>query len=293
MEHGIVKVGTREIEETVRPPGTYEELKDAIAARYASLSGQLQRIASFVVENPDDSALETVSSIAGRVDVQPSSIVRFAKAMGYDGFTDMQQVFRSRLIAGTSSYRDRIRNLRAGGEEGESSVLAGFVEEGIEALHLLRSQVPLTALTEAARILARAETIYVLAQRRAFPVAFYLAYALNRLEKRCHLLDGVGGMVRQQANLATTRDCFIAVSFKPYSPAVIDIVTDRSENGVPIVAITDSPLSPLALEATIAFEVKDAARHGFRTLVAPMCLAQSLVVSLGHLLADNAGGQES
>ena len=273
-------------------PDTYEALKAAIAARYPTLSRQLQKIARFALDNPNELALETVTTIAGRAEVQPSSMIRFAQAMGYDGFSTMQQVFRSNLMASTPSYRERIQSLRKNRGarfEDPDTVIADFVEDGIAALELLRDHTSRERLAEAVETLATAEEIYLLAQARAFPVAFYLSYALSRLERRCHLLDGVGGLLRQQADLATPKDAVIAVSFHPYSPMVVDIVTERSERGVPIVAITDSPLSPLALEARVAFEIKDNQQRPFRSLVAPMCLAQTLVVSLGHHMAAKNG----
>ena len=273
-------------------PESFEALKAAIAERYPSLSRQLQKIARFVLENPDELALETVTTIAGRAEVQPSSMIRFAQAMGYDGFSTMQQVFRSNLMASTPSYRERIQSLRKNRGarfEDPDTVIADFVEDGIAALELLRDHTSRERLSQAVDTLAGAEDIYLLAQGRAFPVAFYLSYALSRLERRSYLLDGMGGRLRQQADLMTAKDAVIAVSFHPYSPMVVDIVTERSEKGVPIVAITDSPLSPMALEARVAFEIKDNQQRPFRSLVAPMCLAQSLVVSLGHRMAEKNG----
>jgi DNA-binding MurR/RpiR family transcriptional regulator len=38
--------------------------------------------------------LQTLAVIAGRCKVQPSTVVRFAKAFGYAGATDMQRLFR-------------------------------------------------------------------------------------------------------------------------------------------------------------------------------------------------------
>lgn len=273
-------------------PESFESLKAAIAERYPSLSRQLQQIARYALENPDELALETVTTIASRAEVQPSSMIRFAQAMGYDGFSTMQQVFRSNLMASTPSYRERIQSLRKNRGapfEDPDTAIADFVEDGIAALELLRDHTSRERLSEAVDTLAGAEEIYLLAQGRAFPVAFYLSYALSRLERRCYLLDGIGGLLRQQADLVTAKDAVIAVSFHPYSPMVVDIVTERSERGVPIVAITDSPLSPLALEARVAFEIKDNRQRPFRSLVAPMCLAQSLVVSLGHRMAEKNG----
>lgn len=283
---------------TDSPPDSYEALKAAITLRYPSLSRQLQKIARFVLDHPDELALETVTALAGRAEVQPSSLVRFAQALDYEGFSAMQQIFRGRLMAQTPSYRERISALRRSrrrrdGGPGEAAdagdlVVGQFAEEGIAALERLRDRTSRASVAAATELLAGAEEIYVLAQGRAFPVAFYLAYALGRLACRCRLLDGLGGLLAQEAALATPRDALIAISFQPYSPQVVDIVSERREAGVPVVAITDSALSPLAREARVAFEVRDRRARPFRSLVAPMCLAQGLVVALGNRLAEDA-----
>jgi DNA-binding MurR/RpiR family transcriptional regulator len=249
------------------------------------------------VHHPNEMALGTVASIAGRARVQPSSIVRFANALGYKGFSALQQVFRSRLVEGAGpSYRERIAAMRDAGANGRApsaatgDVLARFVGDGVAALEHLHESIREADLKRAVRLLARAENIYVVAQGRSFPVAFYLHYAIRRLDLRAHLIDGVGGTTRLQAGAATRRDALVAISFKDYSPDVVSLAEDMKERGLSVLAITDGPLSPLAANAAIAFELHEDETHTFRSLVAPMCLAQSLVVALGHQIAGNGAG---
>ena len=104
------------------------------------------------------------------------------------------------------------------------------------------------------------------------------------LERRAHLLDGVGGMLPQQVAMVRDCDVLVAASFPPFSPQVAGVFVDCHERGVPTISITDSPVSPLALEASVAFHIKQQEEGSFRSLVAPMCLAQSLVVALGYYL---------
>jgi DNA-binding MurR/RpiR family transcriptional regulator len=286
---------TREV--IVLTPTTFHELKDAIAENYPALSRQLQKIARFVLEYPEDMALETVAVIAKRAAVQPSSMIRFAQALGFDGFSDMQQVFRTVLVTRSGNYRDRIKTLRRQSEvdgADPGAVLADSVEESIHALQLLGEHTSTEDLNRAIELLADANDIYVLAERRAFPVAFYLTYALGRLDRCVHLLDGVGGMLSQQARNIKQNDAVIVVSFPPYSPAVVELLVEQSQRGVTTVSITDSAISPIAMEATVTFGIKQQEERAFRSLVAPMCLAQSLVVGLGHrLVARNHKGEKA
>lgn len=281
-------------EQTIDAPQTFNDLKAAVAENYPSLSRQLQDIARFVLEYPEEMALETVAAIAKRARVQPSSMVRFAQALGYDGFSDMQQIFRSLLLTRSDNYRDRIETLHrqsAGGDADPGAVLADSVDESIHALKLLGEHTTSGDLDRAIDLLVESENIYVMAERRAFPVAFYLTYAIGRLERTVHLLDGVGGMLSQQAGNIKLQDSLIVVSFPPYAPSVAELLAEQHQRGVKTISITDSAVSPVALEATVTFGIKQQEERAFRSLVAPMCLAQSLVVSLGHrLVANNSNG---
>ncbi len=96
-----------------------ENLRAEIVRRYDSLSPRLKQVAKYVLDNPNDMALQTLAVIAERCHVQPSTIVRFAKTFGYDGASDMQKLFRDEMLtqAPSPSYAERIRqfNDRAGG----------------------------------------------------------------------------------------------------------------------------------------------------------------------------------
>ena len=101
------------------------------------------------------------------------------------------------------------------------------------------------------------------------------------------LLDGLGGMLREQARAMRPDDVLVAVSFRNYSPEVIELAADAWRRGISVIVITDSAVSPLARSATIAFDLGDASDQPFRSLVEPLCLAQTLVVSVGHAMAGS------
>ncbi|HSC63231.1 MAG TPA: MurR/RpiR family transcriptional regulator [Caldimonas sp.] len=270
------------------PATTYEELKETIAAAYPRLSPQLQRLSRFALEKPHDLALGTVAAVAQANEVQPSSMIRFANALGFDGFSQMQQVFQSHLVERSAPYRERIRQMQRGGDGGDAGVLPRFVGEAIGELQRLEEHVDAERLAAAAKILASAPQVHVLAMRRAFPVACYLAYALNQLELQAHLLDGLGGMLGEVAHTIRAGDALLVASFRNYTRAVVETARACRARGVSVLAITDSALSPLKPTADVCFELGDDSTRPFRSLVAPMCLAQALVVSTGHHLAAGA-----
>ncbi|MFM9847923.1 MAG: MurR/RpiR family transcriptional regulator [Hyphomicrobiaceae bacterium] len=264
---------------------TYDALREAIAQRYPGLSDRLQLIAEFALEHPTDMALGTVAEVAVRAKVQPSAIVRFAHAMGYGGFTELQQVFRSRLLAGAApSYRERIDGLRRDGRFRESNspheLLSRFASEATISLENLQESVNQADLARAIGLMGKAHTNYVLGLGGSFPVAAHLTYVLRRLGRRAVLLDGLGNVLTDHVLTATRKDAMIAISFRPYNRETVQLVPEFVARGVPTIAVTDSLLSPIVTGANVAFEIPDMPEAALRTMVAPMCLVQALAVGL-------------
>jgi DNA-binding MurR/RpiR family transcriptional regulator len=264
---------------------TYEALRAEIARRHPRFSDRLKVIAEFALDHPTEIALGTVAEVAQRAKVQPSAIVRFARALGYGGFSEMQQVFRSRLVASIApSYRERIAGLRRVGRFRDSNtpraLLARFASEGMVSLESLQDAVREKDLARAIALLGAAHTIYVLGLGGSFPVAAHLTYVLRKLGRRVVLLDGLGSALGEQAVSASPQDALIAISFRTYNPDTARMFPDLIARGVPAVSITDSLLSPIVEGADVVFEIPDMPEAALRTMVAPMCLAQSLAVGL-------------
>ena len=276
----------------MRSVTTYEELKDLLARSYPDLSKQLQRIARFALEQPNEMALGTVATVAQATEVQPSAMIRFANALGYGGFSEMQQVFRSHLLERSDSYRERIERMRRKKTNGApAGLLHQLVNQSVAELGHLEEKVLQVHLEAAVKLIVAASRIHVLAQRRAFPIASYLAYALSQLELRTHLLDGAGGMLGESLRSIAPGDVLVVASFRNYSPEVVDAAAKARHLGASVIAITDGPLSPLAPSASVCLDLADDSDLPFRSLVAPLCLAQALVVSTGHHLAEQAAGK--
>jgi DNA-binding MurR/RpiR family transcriptional regulator len=265
-------------------PRDFAELKTRIAERAVTLPRRLTQVAQYALEFPDEIAFGTVASIAQSADVQPSALVRFAQTLGYQGFSDLQTVFRSRLRGQVENYQDRIAKLKqhGGSSTGPATVLSGFVEASHKSLNHLQEHTDLATLDEAVEKLAEADTIYLVGLRRSFPVATYLAYAFGQLSIRNRLIDATGGMALDAIKLSGTNDCLLAVSFTPYAPETIEIIKAATQGGTPIVAVTDSPLSPLATLANIWIEVQEANLEGFRSLTGTLTLAQTIAVAVAN-----------
>ena len=200
-------------------PKDYQALRALIAQRAEQLPKRLTQVAAYALENPDEVAFGTVASIAGNAEVQPSALVRFSRALGYQGFSDLQEVFRSRLRERVLNYDERLAQLREHGlgRAAAPGWCSRFPHRSRAFAGRARAKVDQEALEAAAGMLSGAETIYLLGLRRSFPI--------DRLSGLRHGSIGhpqcagrrhcrAGGRADR---LPRPSDAVLAVSFTPYA----------------------------------------------------------------------------
>jgi DNA-binding MurR/RpiR family transcriptional regulator len=263
-------------------PREFAALRALIVARAQKLPRRLTQVASYALENPDEIAFGTAAGIAQRAGVQPSTLVRFAQSLGYQGFSDLQEVFRSRLRERVPSYDERLKQLQLHGHSASEVgvLLDGFSQAAARSIADFRHSLDPQVIDKAADLMAGAETIYLAGLRRSFPITSYMAYAMGKLGVRNILVDGVAGLGAEQISFISARDAMLAISFTPYASETVALAAAAKEKGAIIVSVTDSIFSPIAPIADIWLEVVEANFEGFRSMAATMALAMTLSVAV-------------
>lgn len=267
-------------------PKDYEELTRLIHERYENMSKSYQAIAVYLTQNPNEVAIKPVNSIAETCGIHASSFVRFAQALGYKGFKELQQVYQLRLSTAAPGFNARVKALQSelADHSATSTFLQDLVHRDIASLQELVELTSKADVAKATKMMEVADTIYLIGQLRSAPVVELMRYVLTMLGKRAVLLDASGGLTTHMANLIRPRDMLIAVSFRFYANEVVNVVESCGNRQVPILAISDSTLSPLAKNASVLFTVPEHEYSFSRSLAAPMCLAQALLVNLASKL---------
>jgi DNA-binding MurR/RpiR family transcriptional regulator len=265
---------------------TFDSLRERIRNRHAGLSPHLQRIARLALDQPNQLALTTIAALAEVLDVQPSTLIRFAKEFGYDGFSSLQKVFRLRLIEGSPVYREQIYVAKSATSDADNSrdSLDDCVDTLIASLERLKRDINPADIDRAAQLCLSARHIYVAGLRRSHPIAAYFSYGLMRLERRCSLLDFSSGMAGQQVANMSHEDLLIAIAFPPYSSPVVDVVRDAGVRDLKVLAVTDTPGSPLAIGAVSAFYVDAEGSSPFRPISGAIGLTQAIILRISALL---------
>ncbi len=243
------------------------------------LPKRLRQCADHVGRNLDRVAVSTVAEIADGAGVPPSAVMRFCRMMGFSGFSDMQRLFREAYGGARPDYATRLRALRGGAGSSPGALLAEFIEAGRASLERLATQANEKEIEIATERLAAGRVIHLAGFRRAYPVASYLAYALERMGVAAMLHSGIGHL--DQGHGIAPEDAVLAITFAPYSAETVDLVRLALARGARVVALTDGMASPVALPGVSVLAVEEVDFGAFRSLSATLAVAMALAVAIG------------
>jgi DNA-binding MurR/RpiR family transcriptional regulator len=263
----------------ITAPASVEEFRERLAHITDDLPRRLRQCADFIAANTDRIAVSTVAELAAGADVPPSALMRFCQILGFSGFSEMQRLFREAYAPGWPDYSTRLKNLKEGGTGSPAALLAEFIEAGRLSLEALAKSVDESELQQAVSLLAGADTIHVVGLRRAFPVASYLVYVLEKMSVPAMLHDGVGKLDHRFA--LRPGDALLAITFAPYSEETLTLAQDARDRGLPVVGMTDRVTSPLARTSDAILTVPEVDFGAFRSLSATIAMAISLAVAVG------------
>src|SRR5918998_84021 len=146
--------------EKLAAPTDYEGVIQAIHERYDSMSKGYQSIALYLTQNPNDVAVRSVNAIAERCGIHASNLVRFAQALGYSGFKDLQGLFQKRLSTAAPGFEARVKALEnelgARKDRSEFALLRDLIVRDVASLEGLLADIAPDDLRKAADLLEKA-----------------------------------------------------------------------------------------------------------------------------------------
>lgn len=263
-------------------------LTDTIVDGFDDMSKQLQAAARYILDNPREVALLSMREQARRGEVQPATMTRLAKHLGFGGYEDVRQLYADFLRGDGADFAPRVdaqaQNQRLKGDPALAAEILRAVGSHIAEL---ADPSALEDLVEAARLIERARRVYCLGQRSSYPVAWHLHYMLSLAGGNAAMLESVGGIGPDALSSATREDVAVAVSVLPYTRQTVEIADYARSLGVKIVAVTDSPVSPLAQLASVTIVVATESPSFLHTMAPAFTVAEML----GALVAGHGGDE--
>jgi len=251
---------------------------DLVAAVSGELTPTERRIAEAVLAEPTLLAFGTVSDLASQVGTSRPTIVRFANKLGFEGYSQLQRHVRNDLSHRLARPSERIRH-----EEGKTPAARAAIANAVASVF---EAVDGERLDKLAGPVLKAEKVWILSGETSQAGAHKLHSGLSMVRPGIHLLNE--RTFGADACDAGPRDAAVVMDFFRYRRRVIEATQVLKRTGAAIVAITDSPLSPLVELADAWCEIEVPAIGPFDSSVPAVAIAELLVARVARELHDEA-----
>ncbi len=241
------------------------------------LSKGHRRIVEYIVEHYDKAVFMTAAKLGEKVGVSESTVVRFASALGYEGYPQLQKALQE-LVRHRLTTTQRFEMVS---DIDQNAVLHTVLKTDMQNIRATIEECDMQAFDSVVECLLSARTIYVLGVRSAAPLAQFMGYYLRYIFENVRVVgEGAGDIFEQIARIGSG-DALIGISFPRYSTRTLEAMRFAADRKATVVALTDGPMSPLKEAASLCLTACTDMASFVDSLAAPLSLINALIVALG------------
>lgn len=246
-----------------------------------NFSNLQKMVAEYLISSYDKAAFMTATKLAATVGVSESTIVRFAYALGFEGFPQLQRALQD-MVKNRLTTVDR---LQMSVEYKDEHVISKVLNSDISNIKITLEEISQEDFDQAIDMILSAPNIHIISLRSTTALGEFLNFYLHLLLKNCRIISGAGILV-EQLTAVKQGDLVIGISFPRYTRQTIEGLKFAREKGARTLAITDGPLSPLAKHAEITLTAHSNMASFIDSFAAPLSLINALIVGVGDRQAE-------
>lgn len=251
----------------------HEQLTDY----YHNAKGAKRKVAEFLILHSEEAAFLTLEQVAKKAGVSPATITRCVAEMGFAGYREMIVFLRD------SIKRTMLPSERLAKHQAPESFL-GFQEsikndrENIDTMVAINTPETITVVID---MLARAERIKLFASRTSYGTMSFFAFVMSQIRPNVILLSEAEGRLAEQLLDTDPTDLFVIAALPRFARSPLVCAEYANRIGCKIIAVTDSPTSPLARYADIPLCIPFESYSFFNSNVATLAMYNGLATAVG------------
>ena len=261
-----------------------EGLLDVIADSYQRFSKGQKRIAEYIMNSYDDAAFMTAARLGETVGVSESTVVRFAYAIGLDGYPALQEALQELIRHRLTS----VQRIRLAASMPQNDILRRVLTDDMNNIRATIDMIDNEGFHAAINALLGARRIYVLGIRSAMSLAQFLTYYLDYVCDNVMFVNGAVQDIYERMIRLGPEDVCIGISFPRYSARTVDAMRYAKQRGATVVTLTDVPNSPSAQYADYVLCARSNMASFADSLVAPLSLINAIITAVGLARKDEA-----
>jgi len=259
-----------------------EELNDfrqRLETHFPSLTKSEQQIASYLMANYDEAAFQPAAELALRLGVSEATVVRFARAIGYDGFPELrrvlQQIFRTKVTP-ASRLQTKLAELSAG----QGHILTKVIDMELQYLTEAERSVAPADFDRAVALILNSQRVFAFSTGPSAILAEMLELRLRRFGVLAMAMTDTGRNLLEKLQLLQAGDVVLAMAFNRLRGELSAVIDHACACGCPTILLTDTLGSLFKDKAEVILAARRGPVSTFHSLTVPMVILNALVLAV-------------
>ncbi|MCF7947053.1 MAG: MurR/RpiR family transcriptional regulator [Spirochaetia bacterium] len=261
-------------------------MKNKISEQYDSLTKQQKKIATYILDNMNDVIFENVTFLAEQTGTSVASVVRFANALGYDGFPQLKEDLIN-YYKNQMDIADRFKRTIDNLPEGRPS-FAAISQSEVDYLQKAVSTLDQNAFDQVVDLICAAQKVYVFGNSSNESLANNLWFRLDRLGLEVLQLSQSGHCLIERLFKLNADDVIVVFDFFTPSLDTTRIHELHERNRAKIISVTDTINPSMIKNSTVVLHAKRGSPENFNSHVVPSAIINALVIAVAHELGQPA-----
>jgi DNA-binding MurR/RpiR family transcriptional regulator len=262
-----------------------EHLTQMIKATYPSLSPGQKKAAEFLIEHPDEAVLLTAFQLGRKVGVSETTVIRLAYALGFSGYSQMQDLVRKDWLSGKQRVLGE-GNPSSMNTDKSQHLFAKVIDKEKKILQQLLGQINENEIWKAVDALIEADKIYIGGFGSSYAAGYWLYYTLKQLRENVFLSSPNGFLPEDICDL-TENSTVLIFSFPRYRRETLKLATYARDQGSSTIAITDRQFSPIGQVATVTLTTDEHMDSGHHSIASVISLLELIIAGFQEREHEN------
>mgnify|MGYP000865780692 CR=1 FL=1 len=259
-----------------------------IDEQYDNMTNSYKIIANFIKDSYQYITYDTLSELSSKIDVSTTTVIRFARSLGFDGYSELQDAIR-RYSKDNDPYNMNYRLTSSyNPKETELELLNSTFNKDIENMVNTLNNLSYEDLKQTIELIVKARSVYVVGYNDSFILSSYMALRLGQIRENVILINQLGGMYPFEISSANKSDILIAYLYPRYSTHTINIINILKEKGLKIIIITSNNIMPIKNLGNIIIPTFVTGLNVKDSIVAPIFLSNFIANSVAYSDYDKA-----
>ncbi len=222
---------------------------EAVSENYSSFTKGQRLLAEYITDRCDKASFMTSFELASVTGVSQSTVVRFASALGYDGYSEFQQALQEELKYRLSALeRFELINDVPSDEDAVSSIAA------VDSLNIKKNATPLAveALKGLVTRLMLSSKVYVYGQGIAAAASVYISHYLKILLPNVSCVNLAGVDTLTAAAGIDSGDMLLCIGFPVHQDGTFRLMEYAKSREACIATISESDTTGIAALADVS-----------------------------------------